>query len=101
MAPRAALGVRGRPGFAEPLEYPTTSGIDGCRDRRDDAAIEQLDMTAGMAGVARIVGDHADGCSNPVHFPQQFHYRLTALESRLPVGSSSPRQPVAAAPRKG
>src|SRR5689334_6593602 len=45
----------------------------------DDAAVEQVDVALRVAGVARIVGDHADGGAGAVQLMEQVHHRLAAL----------------------
>ena len=41
-----------------------------------DFAVEQVDDTLGVPGVARVVGDHADGRAFPVQVVQQLHHRF-------------------------
>src|SRR5512146_1559982 len=42
----------------------------------DDAAVEQVDRALGVAGEARVVGDHADRRAHPVQVLQQLHHRV-------------------------
>ena len=45
----------------------------------DDAAVEEVNVAIGVAGVARIVRDHADGRAALMQLVQQVHHRLAAL----------------------
>src|SRR5690349_21520331 len=42
----------------------------------DDAAVEEVDGAAGVAGESRVVGDHADGRAVLVQLGEQLHDRL-------------------------
>ena len=46
------------------------SGSDG---GFDDAAVEEMNGALGVMGVARVVGDHADGGAIAVQFLQKIH----------------------------
>ena len=50
----------------------------------DHRAVEEVDYPLSMAGEARIVGDHADGCSFPVQITQKSHYSLAVLGVKIP-----------------
>ena len=40
----------------------------------DDTAVEEVDSARGVMGVARVVGDHADGGAVLVEFLEMVHY---------------------------
>ncbi len=44
-----------------------------------DVSIEQVHGAFGVAGIARVVGDHADGGSVAMQLPQQLHHRFAMV----------------------
>ena len=52
----------------------------------DDAAVEQVDGAVGVARVARVVGDHADGGAGAVQLAQQVHDRLAVVRVEVAGG---------------
>src|SRR5215218_1604011 len=57
----------------------------------DDAAVEQVDGAVGVAGEARVVGDHADRGAVLVQLLQQLHDRFAVARVEVAVGSSASR----------
>src|SRR5689334_4243427 len=51
-----------------------------------DAAVEQVDRAAGVAGEARVVGDHADRGAVLVQLLQQLHDRLRVARVEVAGG---------------
>ena len=41
-----------------------------------NAAVEQMDGSVGVAGIAGIVGNHAKGCAAAMKFSHEFHHSL-------------------------
>jgi hypothetical protein len=54
-----------------------TSGFQGSVPYH--RTVEQVDDPLSMPGEARIMGDHADGCSFLVQLAQELHYSLAVL----------------------
>src|ERR1043166_3940772 len=52
----------------------------------DDAAVEQVDAAIRVAGVARIVRDHADGRPFAVQLAQQLHHRFAVFRVEVSGG---------------
>jgi hypothetical protein len=49
-----------------------------------DASIEQMNGALGVAGVSRVVRDHADGGALAVKLGQHFHHGLAAVGIEIP-----------------
>src|SRR5262252_4012275 len=56
----------------------------------DDAAVEDVDAAIGVAGIARIVCDHANRRSAAMQFTEEIHHRFTA--PRIEVSGRLVRQ---------
>src|SRR5207344_3473695 len=49
----------------------------------DDAAVEEIDVALGVAGIAGIVRDHADRRAVHIQLTQELHHRLAALRVEI------------------
>src|ERR1044071_1029471 len=52
----------------------------------DDAAVEEVDRAGGVAGEARVVGDHADRRPLLVQLVQKPHHLLAVVRVQVPGG---------------
>ena len=56
-----------------------SEGSDGRQSLFNDTAIEEMQGTFGVMGVARVVRDHTDGRAIGVKLLQQIHHRVPVL----------------------
>jgi hypothetical protein len=74
----AATGLADSPGGTESQEYRLKPVLRLDRDLGGegfvyDFAVEEVDGTLSMVGVARVVGDHTDGSAGLVNVLEKFH----------------------------